>query len=160
MSLLEVIMMGPVARQFMTPKPVYVEARSQLREALRKMQEHDLRHIAVLSEGNLVGIISDRDVRSYLLHSDEEVDFPERSKKRLETPVGALAQSDLIVIDTETAISEAIELLISQKIGALPVVDPHTQRLIGILSYVDILKAAQQFFEPSISAEEMAPLIA
>lgn len=143
--------MGPVARQLMTPKPVYVEARAQLREALRKMQEHDLRHIAVLSGGELVGIISDRDVRSYLLHSDEEVDFPERSKKRLETPVSALTQTDLIVIDSETSVSEAIELLISQKIGALPVVDPHTQRLIGILSYVDILKAALPLFEPAVT---------
>jgi len=40
-------------------------------------------------------------------------------------------------------LSEAIDLFIVRKIGALPVVRPGTRELIGILSYIDVLMATQ-----------------
>ena len=141
--------MGMVVRQCMSVNPAYVDVRAQVREALRLMQSKDIRHLVVLSGRTLKGIISDRDVRGYLLHNDERIDFPDAAKARLDAPVSELMQTDILSVDPETEVTEAIELMLTQKVGALPVVDPHTQSMTGILSYVDILHAASPLFAES-----------
>jgi acetoin utilization protein AcuB len=142
--------MGMVVRQCMSVNPVYVDVRAQLREALRLMQGKDIRHLVVLSGRSLQGIISDRDVRGYLLHNDERIDFPDAAKARLDAPVSQLMQADILSVDPETEIADAIELMLTQKVGALPVIDPHTQSVVGILSYVDILHAASPLFTEGV----------
>jgi acetoin utilization protein AcuB len=46
-------------------------------------------------------------------------------------------------VDPETEVSEAIDLMIEHRIGALPVVEPDSTKLVGIVSYVDVLRAAR-----------------
>ena len=52
-------------------------------------------------------------------------------------------QGDVLSVDEDTDVAEVIDTLIDQRIGALPVVDAHSGRLCGIVSYVDILKVAR-----------------
>jgi CBS domain-containing protein len=52
---------------------------------------------------------------------------------------------DPITVDEETELTEVIDLMIEHKVGALPVVAE--DKLVGIVSYVDVLKAARAGFE-------------
>jgi acetoin utilization protein AcuB len=51
--------------------------------------------------------------------------------------------SQVIAVGPEADIGEVIELLIEHKIGALPVVQEETREVLGIISYVDVLRALQ-----------------
>jgi CBS domain-containing protein len=64
-------------------------------------------------------------------------------RDELATPVVKVMSTDVISIDAETTLGDAIALLIEHKVGALPVVRPETRELVGILSYIDVLKALQ-----------------
>jgi len=55
-----------------------------------------------------------------------------------DAPVADLMSSDVISVELETGIDEIIDLMIDEKVGAVPVVDDRGV-LVGIVSYVDLL---------------------
>jgi acetoin utilization protein AcuB len=95
----------------------------------------------------LVGIVSDRDLRAFLAPSMLELEKPEDVRKRLAQPVSTVMNADVVSVTPETDLSEVIEMMIDQKVGAVPVVQPGTDELVGIVSYIDVLRAAQDLFE-------------
>ena len=58
-------------------------------------------------------------------------------------PVVKVMSADVIAVDTETDLDEVVSLLIEHKVGALPIVSPGTRDVVGILSYIDVLKVFQ-----------------
>jgi acetoin utilization protein AcuB len=52
--------------------------------------------------------------------------------------------SDVVTVNPETEVGEAIDLMIEHRIGALPVVEADSTKLVGILRYVDALRAARE----------------
>lgn len=111
----------------MTDDPMTVEATAKVSDAVNILQSLEIRHLPIVDKvGVLVGMISDRDLRS--ANGDEQ-------------SVGSLMNSNVVTIDPETEVEEIIDLLLEQKVGALPVVDDQTNELMGIVSYVDVLRA-------------------
>src|SRR2546426_9196882 len=53
-------------RDLMTPAPLSVSPNTPVNEARALMQRHRIRHLPVLEDGRLVGIVSDRDIRLVL----------------------------------------------------------------------------------------------
>ena len=51
--------------------------------------------------------------------------------------------SGLVVVDSDAEMEDVIDLLIEHRVGALPVVQPGTTQLVGIVSYVDVLRAVR-----------------
>ena len=51
-----------IVRTVMTPSPVTIAPEALLDEALLVMDERDVRHLPVVSEGELLGVLSDRDL--------------------------------------------------------------------------------------------------
>ncbi|HVW28048.1 MAG TPA: CBS domain-containing protein [Polyangiaceae bacterium] len=128
----------------MTPKPETADVASSIRAAMEKLLELDVRHLPIVDHGQLVGIVSDRDLRevtSRLLREGVTSTGPS-----LSTPIGAVMSSDVLSVDPETDLAEACDLMIEHRVGALPVVVTGTDELVGIVSYVDLLRAARERF--------------
>ena len=53
------------------------------------------------------------------------------------------ANTDTISVGPESDLPELINIMLEQKIGAVPVVDELSDKLVGIVSYVDVLMAAR-----------------
>ncbi len=136
-----------VVEEVMTKSPVVVQAEQSVQEVLATLLELDARHLPVLDDGDLVGIISDRDLRSFMLPELSALDSPEEAKQRLASPVSGLMAGDVLSIGPETEVKDAIDLMLEQKIGAVPVVSADNGALVGIVSYVDVLRAARPLFE-------------
>jgi acetoin utilization protein AcuB len=134
-----------IVEELMTPDPITVEEDSSIRDAIRTLHDLDVRHLPVVRHGNLVGMLSDRDVRQ--VHFDPVQHEWDAQNEVLGRPVSTLMHGDLVVVYGESDVQDAIDLMVEQKIGALPVVDPSTGRLVGILSYIDILAAARGHFD-------------
>ena len=130
--------------EIMTNNPVTVDASATVAEAMTTLHDLDVRHLPVVDNGELVGILSDRDLRGYaapdFVEDGEEADV----RERLETLVSDVMAADVATLEPESGLTEAIDMMIEERVGALPVVNARSQELAGIVSYVDILRAVRE----------------
>jgi acetoin utilization protein AcuB len=113
---------------------------SCLIDAFEIMRDHRIRHVPVVEGDKLVGIVSDRDVRSALpSRRGLQEGWASLGESLLSTRVAQVMSVMPIRIAPGASIREAAQIMCRDKIGALPVVDDG--RLIGILSAEDILWA-------------------
>ena len=134
-------------QDIMTPNPVTVDVTDTVQDVIDVLNDMDIRHVPVIDNGVLSGMISDRDLRDFTLPMMARFNDPEAARERCKTPVSQVMHSDVITIGSETEVSEVAEIMIDHKIGAVPVCDQIEGRLIGIVSYVDVLRAATDLFE-------------
>src|SRR4029450_1210752 len=135
------------AGALMTTHPVTVTPQATIAEALDLMRDLDIRHIPVVESDPLVGMLSDRDL-PYLnvgaLLSDQGA---AALRRELATPVIKVMRSDVICVEPETDLSDVIGLLIEHKVGAIPVIEADTRAVVGIVNYIDVLRAVQESLE-------------
>ena len=136
------------ARDLMTANPATVTPRSRVADAWDLMRELDVRHVPVVHDGGvLVGMLSDRDfahIDVARLLAAEEADA---LRRELVAPVVTVMRSDVIYVEPDTDVKDVVELLIENKIGAVPVVRPDTREVVGIVSYIDALRALLDLLE-------------
>lgn len=114
---------------WMTPHPITIRPEERLPRAVELMQQHRFRSLPVVDDGKLVGIVSDRDIRTNL--------------NRLEAlEAGAVMTTEVITVTPHTSVWDAARLLSERKIGAMPVVEEGA--LVGIVSTTDLLKACSE----------------
>ena len=118
----------------MTPNPCTISPSETLDVALDQMRQFGVRHLPVLEEGRLIGIISDRDAERAAFRPDSHKP-PEPVCVR-----DVMRFTPLTVLEEDT-LEEAARLLVHCRIGALPVVNPDGN-LLGVISVVDLLCAA------------------
>jgi acetoin utilization protein AcuB len=136
-----------IARDVMTPNPVTVSPHARVAEAWDLMRELDIRHLPVVHDGELVGMVSDRDVAYLDLARLLVPAGADGLQRQLATPVVNVMSSDVVFVEPDTALSEVIELMLERKIGAVPVVNPGSREVVGIVSYIDVLGAVQDLLE-------------
>lgn len=111
--------------------------------ALALLRDTSVRHLPVLDGSRLVGMLSDRDLREYRLPVLDEVDHPALVDHLLARPVGEVMSRRFAVVDRTQSITEAIDAILEHGVGALPVIDRTTFDLLGMISYVDLLRIAR-----------------
>ena len=136
-----------LAKDVMTENPVTATELMSVAEALGLLYELDVRHLPVVRGGELVGIISDRDLRSFSeAAEDDAIEAVEGART---STVGNFMNTSPVKVDPETTIREVLELLLLHRVGAIPVADLDTGDLVGIVSYVDLLRVLQETLEPA-----------
>lgn len=124
-----------VASDLMTRDPQTISADASVEEAFQMLEELDVRHIPVVdNDGNLVGMLSDRDLGPLRDDYDES-----NVVRRARTRVVERMTSHVVFANTDTDIEEIVDLMLDHRIGAVPVVDGEGH-VVGIVSYVDVLR--------------------
>jgi acetoin utilization protein AcuB len=121
----------------MTRDPLTVSPSETVGQADEIMTDNRFRQLPVVQDGELVGIITDRDIRSFL--SGSLLTNLEAREKALDTKVRAIMTTEPLTLSPDDDLQEAVELFIEEKIGGMPVVD-ETEGLVGIITYVDLLR--------------------
>jgi CBS domain-containing protein len=101
------------------------------------MAENRIRQLPVVDGSALLGIITDRDVRSFLAESS--LLQPDERAKALKTKIRDVMTAEPLTLAPDDELQDAVELLIDEKIGGIPVVD-EAEGLVGIVTYVDVLR--------------------
>ncbi|MCU0558594.1 MAG: CBS and ACT domain-containing protein [Desulfobacterales bacterium] len=126
----------------MTRKVVTVNPETTIFEAQELMAKHHIRHLPVVDESNrLVGIVTDRDLRSALPYRFFKEGINPSDKEGFQNlKVKDIMTRKVISIPPSYTIQDALLVVQNSKVGALPVVDDEG-RLRGILSVRDLLRA-------------------
>lgn len=121
----------------MTRDPLTVEPDDTIREAEELMTENDVRQLPVVKGTELAGIITDRDIRSFL--GGRLLISLEERERAMNTKVGSIMSTQPITVSADDDLRDVIETLIEEKVGGIPVVNEE-EGLIGIVTYVDVLR--------------------
>jgi acetoin utilization protein AcuB len=132
----------------MTAKPATITPQGTIAEAWDLMRELDVRHLPVVGAEGLVGMLSDRDLGTLDVSRLLTEQGADALRRRLDRPVMHLMSTDVIAADPETEVSELVEMLIEHKVGAIPIVTADGRQLMGIVSYIDVLRVLQEALEP------------
>lgn len=126
----------------MTRKLITIVPEASVFEAQEKMSQHRIRHLPVVDpDGRLVGIVTDRDIRSALPHTPmKEPTGDIEADKIRDLKVGKIMTAEPKTISPHNTIQDALLLIQDLRVGALPVVDSKGQ-LTGIISVRDLLRA-------------------
>lgn len=135
-----------LAKDIMTENPVTATELMSVAEALGLLYELDVRHLPVVRGRELVGIISDRDFSAFTgAAEDDVIDAVESARS---STVGNFMNTSPVKVDPETNVRDVIEAMLLHRVGAVPVADLDTGDLLGIVSYVDLLRVLQETLEP------------
>jgi acetoin utilization protein AcuB len=129
--------------------PVTVGRATPVLEARRMMLERRVRHLLVTEHDKLVGIVTDRDIRLNMPSPATTLSVWELNYLLARLTVGEVMTKSVIVVDPERDAREAAAILLSEKIGALPVLDGET--LVGIVTETDFLRAFAEC--PALAAQ-------
>ncbi len=115
-------------KNWMKTDPVTIKRTTSLQDAFQLMKEHGIRHLPVVDEEQLVGFITESDLRQF--------SFPSMIE---EIQVQQVMVLNPITINANSSIETAAKLTHDFKIGGLPVLDK--KKLIGIITTSDLLSA-------------------
>lgn len=124
---------------WMTKKVFTVGPQENISDALELMKERKIKHVPVLQQDNLKGIISDRDIKEYSPSKATVLDIYELHYLLAKTTIREVMRTRIITTTSAAPIEEAAMTMMDNDIGCLPVVDQG--RLVGIITHRDIDRA-------------------
>ena len=124
--------MAESIRDLMTTNPRSLESGSTVMEAARLMRDEDAGLIPVVEGEMLVGTVTDRDIAIRVVAEGKS---PES------ITVGEIASRELVTIDPQQGLDEALRLMARHQVRRLPVVE-EDGKLVGIVAQADIARNA------------------
>lgn len=121
----------------MSEDPLTVSPSETVGKAEELMYENGYRQLPVVRDKQLIGIVSDRDIRSFV--SEPTLSDPKAREAALNAKVEEIMTRKPVTLSPDDDLEVAIELLLDEKFGAAPVVDGG-EELVGIVSYIDLLR--------------------
>ncbi len=126
-------------KDWITTEIITISPEASVKEAFGLMKSMGIRHLPVVKEGMLKGIVTDRDLRRPKI-SDVFKTWHELYRIDDDIQVEDVMITPVITLGQDATIQEAAKLMAQNRIGAIPIVDPK-KKLVGIIVESDILRA-------------------
>ena len=139
-------------KHLMSRVVVSVPGKTPVLEARALMLKEGIRHLLIVDDERLQGIVTDRDIRLNLPSPATSLSVWEINHLLARLTVASVMTRGVIVIDSERDAREAVRIMVDHKIGALPVLDGG--RLLGIITETDLLRAFVGSAEPAAGAAD------
>src|SRR5262245_1048827 len=133
-------------RDVMSVSPVTILPSLSVHDAHTLMQQRKVRHLPVLQDGCLVGMVSDRDIRLVLPSPATSLAMWELRHLLDKLTVGEMMTCFVMTTAPDCLMTEAVGQLLEYRVGALPVVEE--RRVVGMLTRTDVLLAFRSVFPP------------
>ena len=134
--------MRTAVRNLMTLTCVTVPPTMPVLEARHLMLEKKIRHLLVTDGAQLIGVVTDRDIRLNLPSAATSLSVWEVNYLLARLTVGTVMSRNVVAIESDREPREAAQLMLDHGVGALPVVDGGL--LVGIITETDLLRAFVQ----------------
>ncbi|HOJ93024.1 MAG TPA: CBS and ACT domain-containing protein [Dictyoglomaceae bacterium] len=123
----------------MTKDPISVSPDTSILEAWKIMQNSQVRRLLVIDKGKLVGIVTERDLRSVSPSRATSLSIFEINYLLEKLKVKEAMTSNPITVDADAPIEEAALIMKNNKVSALPVIEEG--KVVGIITESDIFRA-------------------
>jgi CBS domain-containing protein len=120
--------MGTKVREVMTARPRSVTPQTPLNEVAQLMAADDVGSIPVVEGDRLVGIVTDRDIVVRAIAKDKDTRG---------MPVSEVSSRELVTVDPEDDLSDALKLMAQHQVRRLAVTEGG-ERLVGVVSQADV----------------------
>lgn len=123
----------------MTRQVISLQSTERLGAAIELLNDHDIRHLPVLKDTELIGMLSERDVRKYRPPEAFVDSHVVASVELLDTPVWKAMTTEVLTLTPGDPIDRALDIFVDLRVGAVCVCAG--PQLVGIVSYIDVLRA-------------------
>lgn len=123
----------------MTKNPISVSPETSILEAWKIMQDSQVRRLLVMDKGKLVGIVTERDLRSVSPSQATSLSIFEINYLLEKLKVKDAMTPNPITVDADAPIEEAALIMRNNRISALPVIE--NDEVVGIITESDIFRA-------------------
>jgi CBS domain-containing protein len=125
-------------REMMSTGIEVVDRNDNLRAVEERMATKQLRHLPVLEQGEIVGLVTQRDLFKAAMSST--MGYGEKAQKAYlqSVRVKEIMTYPVVTISPETSVATAVDMILTKGIGCLPVVDGTT--LVGMVTKTDLLR--------------------
>lgn len=124
---------------WMTSKVYTVSPENSVTEAVNIMKQHKIKHVPVVVDGVVVGIVSDRDIKEFMPSKATTLDMYELHYLISNTKIKDIMKTKVYTTTPDAPIEQAAMLMHDNKVGCLPVCSGG--KLAGIVSDWDIFEA-------------------
>ncbi len=134
-----------LVRELMTTEVTTVQETDALIDAAMIFSRSTVRHLPVLRGKQLVGVITERDVKRFAPGLLSGVSSDQYQQVMESTPLARVMTREMLTVKADQPVSEAVNLLYSKRIGCLPVVE--NNELVGIITTTDMLRLMAQMMK-------------
>jgi len=134
-----------LVREFMTTQVTTLQESDTLLDATMIFVRSTLRHLPVLRDKRVVGVVTERDVKQFAPSILSGITPDEYNRLMESTPVSRIMTRDAATVTPDQSMAEAVKILTTRRIGCLPVVEDGELR--GILTTTDMLKLLSRLLE-------------
>jgi CBS domain-containing protein len=122
--------MGQSIRDLMTTNPCSIDADKSVAYAAKMMRDEDVGLAPIVEGDKLIGTVTDRDIAIRVVAEDKDAN---------ETTVREIASTNLVTIDPQQDLDEALRLMAKHQVRRLPVVE-EDGRLVGVVAQADVAR--------------------
>ena len=128
-----------LVKEWMATKPIVVDENTSIMKATQIMKENNIRRIPVVRDGQLIGIISDRDIKEAAPSKATSLDVHELYYLLSEIKIKDIMTPDPITLKEDDSVEKAAVIMLENRISGMPVVDSE-HHVVGIITETDVFK--------------------
>ncbi len=122
--------MGQSIRSVMTSEPCTIDVGESVAYAAKMMRDEDVGLAPIVEDDKLIGMLTDRDITVRIVAEGRNPD---------QVTVGEVASTQVVTIDPQQDLGEALRIMAKHQVRRLPVVE-EDGRLVGIVAQADIAR--------------------
>lgn len=126
-------------KDFMTKKVIYVSPETPVAAAADLMREHRIHRLPVIDQDKLVGLVTEGTIAEASPSKATSLSIYEMNYLLNKTKVGQIMIRDVVTVSKHASLEDAVDLMLRNSIGVLPVVDGDV--ISGIITDKDVFKA-------------------
>ena len=128
-----------LVKNWMSKNIITVDENDSMQDATKLLKEHDIRMLPVMKKGNLVGIITDRDLKKASASNATTLEVHELLYLLTKIRVKDIMTKEVITVPPDFTVEETAQVLLKNRISGAPVVDTNRQ-LVGAITQTDIFR--------------------
>ena len=129
-----------LVKNWMSTSVITIDENRSMQDAVKVLKENNIRILPVMKKEKLVGIVTDRDLKRASASDATLLDVHELVYLMAKIKVKHLMTQNPITVPMDFTVEETAEVLLSNKISGLPVLD-HGRKLVGVITQSDLFKA-------------------
>ena len=129
-----------LVRNWMSKKLITIDENNSMQTAMKLLKEHDIRMLPVMRGDNLVGVLTDRDIKRASASDATALEIHELIFLISQIKAKEIMSKNPITVPPDFTLEETAEVLLKNKISGAPVVD-QAGKIVGTITQTDLFNS-------------------